>query len=547
MTRWPFASRTSCVLALLWLATASVAQGPAQLTVAPAPPPVLDGRIDAAEWEPAARFTIATRGGEMGQGFLMRAERQLHVAFRSKIGPNAVGLRFTFTDPEDEGEVSVLVAALNPPHPPLAVFGSRAGDPPRHLDASRCDVRFSFAESGSGFECEMRLPLDLLEIARSDGRQLFRAGLWALGANRPIAAFPVVAGTGPMMRRGFAALVPVKDWGAGVGTQEIVFEPQPALRLLARVEDERVAGPEADEPNDAVLLAYLGVGDGRRRDAPLAALEAELHDLIEKYPDYFALREVLVRVLTGRNRLKEALEVTDRMERDFPAVTKSVTHVLLRSQLLRDLGRFDEAVAELERDPRMVELFPELTGIRIGLTRLQRAWELEQRMQAEDATRDDLPRVRLITSKGPILIELFEEDAPNAVANFISLVESGFYSGTRFHWVERAAQAIGGDPKGDGSGDPGYLIESDPGRRAHLPFSISFVDKRGEFRTEGGAFSLHIAPAPAFDGRTTVFGRVIEGQETVLLLEYDDSIKSASVVRKRDHAYAPIKRAKPAE
>ena len=303
-----------------------------------------------------------------------------------------------------------------------------------------------------------------------------------------------------------------------------------------------------------MLLAYFGMGDGRRKDAPLAELETRLRELIKGYPDYFALREVLVRVLTGRNRLEAALAELARAEADFPAIKRSVTQTLLRSQILRDLGRYREAIEVLDRDPRLAEIFPELGGIQLGLKRLLRAQELEEKLRAEEAKRDDCPRVKLVTSKGPIVLELFEDEAPNAVANFIALVESGFYAGTRFHWVVRANQVIGGDPlsrdddpSNDGYGDPGYLIESEPGRRMHQPFTIAYVDQRGRPRSEACTFSLRISAAPELDGRATVFGRVIEGHETVLRLEYYDVLESASVVRKRDHAYAPVKRAKPAE
>jgi cyclophilin family peptidyl-prolyl cis-trans isomerase len=548
MTRWLVASGISALL----LAGTARSQEAAVLTIKPAPAPVLDGRIGEEEWAEAARFVVGTRGESMADGFVMRSGRQLLIALRCRIGPNSVGLRLTFPDPDIRREVSALVAPLNPPHPPLTLFRTSPEEAPERLDVSRCDVRFHFDESTRGFEAELRLPLDLLGFDRSNRRRPFRAGLWALGPNRAIAGFPVSVGTSPMMRRGFAGLRPSDNWGLDVEPGAEKFEEQAALRLLDRIEAERAAPPDVE--TEPVLLAYLGIRDGRRQDAPLAALETRLRELIERYPDYFALREVLVRVLTGRNLLEEALAETARAEKDFPALERSVTQLLLRSQILRDLGRYRDAMAELDRNPKLGELFPELAGIQIGLSRLARARDLEERMRTEDAARDDCPRVRLVTSKGPILLELFEDEAPNAVANFIALVESGFYDGTRFHWVERAGQAIGGDPlsrdddpSNDGLGDPGYLLESDPGRRMHLPFTIAYVDQRGRLRTEGCAFSLRISAAPELNGRSTVFGRVIEGRETVLRLEYYDVIESASVVRKRDHDYVPVKRAKPAE
>ena len=108
---------------------------------------------------------------------------------------------------------------------------------------------------------------------------------------------------------------------------------------------------------------------------------------------------------------------------------------------------------------------------------------------------------------------------------------------------------MGGDPNSrdedeynDGYGDPRYLIESNPGRRLHLPYTIAFADRRLSRRQEGCSFVIHIAPLPTLDGVNTVFGRVIEGFDVVRKLEYYDKLEKATVVRKRKHAYVAVKR-----
>lgn len=88
----------------------------------------------------------------------------------------------------------------------------------------------------------------------------------------------------------------------------------------------------------------------------------------------------------------------------------------------------------------------------------KKLWAEEVAKRERDAKKDDLPRVKIETSKGTILVELFEEEAPDTVGNFISLVEAGKYNGTTFHRVLPHFMAQGGDPKGDGSGGPGYKI-----------------------------------------------------------------------------------------
>ena len=102
-----------------------------------------------------------------------------------------------------------------------------------------------------------------------------------------------------------------------------------------------------------------------------------------------------------------------------------------------------------------------------------------------EAKADDLPRVLLKTSKGDIVVELFENEAPNTVANFISLVQKGFYNGTDFHRVLRGFMAQGGSPKGEEDGGPGYTIPDECRQDNHrLHFRGVAVDGQdGQSRT----------------------------------------------------------------
>src|SRR4029079_8655388 len=137
----------------------------------------------------------------------------------------------------------------------------------------------------------------------------------------------------------------------------------------------------------------------------------------------------------------------------------------------------------------------------------------EQQTREAEAKADDLPRVKLQTNKGDITIELFENEAPNTVANFISLVEKGFYDGVPFHRVLPNFMAQGGDPKGTGQGGPGYRIKDEfgnKGARAHFRGSLSMANT-GQPNTNGSQFFLTFKPTPHLNGRHTVFGRVIEG------------------------------------
>jgi cyclophilin family peptidyl-prolyl cis-trans isomerase len=175
----------------------------------------------------------------------------------------------------------------------------------------------------------------------------------------------------------------------------------------------------------------------------------------------------------------------------------------------------------------------------------------EQEIRNAEAKANDLPRVELKTTKGKIVVELFENEAPNTVANFISLVEKKFYDGLSFHRVLEGFMAQGGDPKGDGSGGPGYTIEDEctkPNHRLHFRGSLSMA-KKAEPNTGGSQFFLNFVRTPHLDGKHTVFGRIIEGFDVLDSLQRrnpdqpnapaPDRILEAKVLRKRDHKYEP--------
>jgi cyclophilin family peptidyl-prolyl cis-trans isomerase len=181
----------------------------------------------------------------------------------------------------------------------------------------------------------------------------------------------------------------------------------------------------------------------------------------------------------------------------------------------------------------------------------RKAWQMEQAIRADEAKADDLPRVLLKTSKGDIEIELYEDEAPNTVKNFISLVQKKFYDGLSFHRVIAGFMAQGGDPKGDGTGGPGYSIACEcyqPNHRLHFRGVISMAIAGRD--TGGSQFFINFAPTPNLDGKHTVFGRVISGMDVLAKIQRrnpedketrPDKIITATVVRKRDHAYVPQK------
>jgi cyclophilin family peptidyl-prolyl cis-trans isomerase len=215
---------------------------------------------------------------------------------------------------------------------------------------------------------------------------------------------------------------------------------------------------------------------------------------------------------------------------------------------------------------------------------LQVNWEVEQKLRRAEVVADDLPRVRLViehrrfakdasdkplttiesTGREEVVVELFENEAPVTVANFIDLVSRKFYDGTSFHLAVPGTMVVGGDPNtrnddpsDDGAGGPGYVIPDEyqsKGARSHFRGSVSMVKTKPH--TAGSQFFFGLSPLPQMNGAYTTFGRVIQGQEAVDRVTRGrttrdlghfgkiipgDLLVRAEVLRKRPHEYRAVK------
>src|SRR2546429_8841391 len=118
------------------------------------------------------------------------------------------------------------------------------------------------------------------------------------------------------------------------------------------------------------------------------------------------------------------------------------------------------------------------------------------------------------TNHGPIRLELFPEDAPKTVGNFEDLARKGFYDGLAFHRVIEDFMIQGGDPRGDGTGGPGYTFEDEPNEHRVVRGALAMANAGPD--TNGSQFFIVTAEAcPWLDGKHTVFGRVAEGTDVV--------------------------------
>ncbi|WP_027938101.1 peptidylprolyl isomerase [Anaeroarcus burkinensis] len=119
------------------------------------------------------------------------------------------------------------------------------------------------------------------------------------------------------------------------------------------------------------------------------------------------------------------------------------------------------------------------------------------------------------TSMGTFKVELFEDKAPRTAQNFISLVTKGFYNGLIFHRVIDGFMIQGGDPKGNGTGGPGYVIPDEFHKDLkHTGAGILSMANAGP-NTGGSQFFITLDATPWLDGKHAIFGKVVEGLDVV--------------------------------
>jgi cyclophilin family peptidyl-prolyl cis-trans isomerase len=141
------------------------------------------------------------------------------------------------------------------------------------------------------------------------------------------------------------------------------------------------------------------------------------------------------------------------------------------------------------------------------------------------------PKALISTDKGEIEIELYPDIAPLTVYNFIKLAKEQFYDGLNFHRVVPGFVIQGGDPRGDGSGGPGYYIRCE---YSDKPFDRGAVGIATSGKDTGGSqFFIMLGKAPHLDARYTLFGKVLRGMETVDKIVKGDKIKAIQIIEEK--------------
>jgi cyclophilin family peptidyl-prolyl cis-trans isomerase len=136
------------------------------------------------------------------------------------------------------------------------------------------------------------------------------------------------------------------------------------------------------------------------------------------------------------------------------------------------------------------------------------------------------------TAKGDIVVQLDASVAPLTVNNFVFLSKQGFYDGLTFHRVEPGFVIQGGDPKGDGTGGPGYTVPAEI-KLPHVEGAIAMARRGDEVNptraSSGSQFYITLAPTPFLDEGYTAFGQVIEGMEVVQSIAVGDVIEKITI------------------
>lgn len=324
-------------------------------------------------------------------------------------------------------------------------------------------------------------------------------------------------------------------------------ERRELLALQDELDGFRAANPTDPRPIALDLQIASWLGDEDRQDADYAALATLSNDP--------RVQIAWARHRLGKNEYDQVRQIIETADVD-PGEHPEAMVMLARTMMARN--RFQDAIDAIDRIPPTADPTPTVssnaTRIRSEATRWLPLWERELEARGAEEAAGDAPVMQIITSRGPVTILLFEQAAPNTVANFIELSERDFYDGTRFHRVVPNFVAQGGDPNsrpaspGDaGTGGRGGKIADESGRadkRLHFAGILAMAkspDASSAGRTvpnsASSQFYVTLEPAENLNAEYTVFGRVIDGIEAVEAIRLDDELIDVKTISRPDKTY----------
>lgn len=296
---------------------------------------------------------------------------------------------------------------------------------------------------------------------------------------------------------------------------------------------------------DISVSTWLGRSERVERD----------YEMLAQLTDADAVWLAWAKTRLAENRYDEAGAMARSRPYDL-AETPEIAIIDARSRMSRN--EFQAAIDAIDAIPEAGLAKP---GVRANANRYRSMserwlalWEEEAAARAAEEAAGTAPVMQLITSRGPVTVMLFEEQAPNTVANFIELAEQGFYNGTRFHRVEPNFVVQGGDPNSrpgtpgePGTGGRGAQIPDEAGRddkRLHFAGALAMAkapnpDVPGTSipNTSSSQFYVVLEPTESLNKEYTVFGRVIDGMEVLQRIRRDDELTAVTTISRPDREY----------
>lgn len=332
-----------------------------------------------------------------------------------------------------------------------------------------------------------------------------------------------------------------------VGEEERTLAERLAGKLLASLDGN------AGDPALLAMAVQLATWSGAD-----ATIDAAYGKVLAARPDNDVALAQWLTSLTARGAADRAVAEASGRVADLTRMPRTAMSV---AEAYIALNRFDDAEALLvSLGP--VAMAPEVAArnkpIRQRLPELEQRWARELGTRTRDEARGDNPTVVLTTAKGPITLELFEEQAPATVGAFIEFIEGGQYDQTRFHEFVPGVGLFGGDPNTKagatgrpGTGTAGFRIPDESKREDRRDaFTGSVVmlktpdpTRAGRFQENSASctFAILVAPAEQLSTEFTVVGRVLDGQDLLASLRAGDDLLAARVLRKRGHEYRAVR------
>jgi cyclophilin family peptidyl-prolyl cis-trans isomerase len=324
-------------------------------------------------------------------------------------------------------------------------------------------------------------------------------------------------------------------------------EKDSLIGLQSKLDAFRETNPNDPRPVAMDLQVAIWLGDDQRID--------EDYERLASLSDRDRVQVEWARHRLGQNRYQSIPMILQADPIDLAAEPEGGI-LLARAHMSRN--QFAEAIAAIDSIPEDGLAKPGIRGqatrIRGEATRWSALWQDESALrEAEDAA-GTAPIIQLITSKGPVTIMLFENEAPNTVANFIELAEQDFFDGTRFHRVEPNFVAQGGDPNSRpgstssaGAGGRGTWIPDESGRvdkRFHFAGSVAMAKSpdpskpgRSIPNSASSQFYIVLEPAENLNQEYTVFGRVIDGIEVAEAIRRDEDLLEVATISRPERDY----------